>query len=100
LLGIELLHVWRSDEKEALDLLHNPHFVSIGTTQMNTRINRMDWASVESPTERNIHPPILSTARETDALAARGTPTVSPHYDRTCLRTSSDCTPKAPTAER
>jgi hypothetical protein len=45
-----------SDEKEALDLLRNPHFVSIGTTQMNTRINRMDWASVESPTERNIHP--------------------------------------------
>jgi hypothetical protein len=27
-------------------------------------------------------------------------PTASPHYNRTCLRTSSDCRPKAPTAER
>ena len=27
-------------------------------------------------------------------------PTASPHYDRTCLRTSYDCTPEAPTAER
>ncbi len=39
---------------------------------MNSRLNRMDWASVESPTERNIHP-ILSMARRTDGCESATT---------------------------
>jgi len=37
----------QSQRRPDLDLLRDPHFVSIGTTQMNSRSNRMDWASVE-----------------------------------------------------
>ena len=43
---------------------------------------------------------VACRGRRREVVVRRFPPTASPHYDRTCLRTSSDCTLKAPTAER